>query len=455
MADASNKQALDTRMGTDPIPALIARMSIPSMFSMLIQALYNIVDSMFVARINETALSAVSLVFPLQMLNSAVAVGTAIGLASLISRRLGAGLKREAQNAANNGIFLAACSWLVFLVIGTALIRPFANAFSENPLLIEPSVTYGRIVMSMSLFIMVAVSGERIMQACGNVKAPMLCSLAGCIANIILDPIMIFGYFGLPAMGVAGAAYATVIGQFVSMAAVLICINVEHLPVKVSFKGFKPDPASIKGIYGVGLPAMVMQAITSLTTLIMNAILIVFSETGVAVLGVYFKLQSFVFMPVFGLNQGTMPIMGYNYGARKRDRLLQAFKLAMFAAMTIMLIGTLVFQLIPDTLMGLFNAEGDMITMGRAALRYISLCFPFAAFGIICGSLFQATGHGMYSLIISVMRQLVLIVPLAFIFSRIWGVDGVWMAYPAAEGAACLLSFLMLRRLHRTDLSKL
>ena len=451
----NNTRSTDARMGTAPVLGLIIKMSLPSMFSMLISALYNIVDSIFVSKIGETALSAVSLIYPLQMLNVAVAVGTGVGLASLISRRLGAGRRDEAQTAATNGLFLAAVSWLLFLFIGTVIIKPFVGIFTDNPALYEASVTYGRITMTMSFFILVAISGERIMQACGNMVAPMLCSLAGCIVNIILDPILIFGLLGMPKLGVAGAAYATIIGQAVSMVVTIICINKEHLPVKVDFRGFRPDLPSIKGIYAVGFPAMVMQAITSLTIFILNSILITFSETAVAVLGVYFKLQSFVFMPVFGLNQGNMPIMGYNYGARNKERLLKAFRYGMIIAVSIMCLGTLIFQIFPDQLMGLFNAEGDMITIGRAALRTISLSFPFAAFGIICGSLFQSTGHGFYSLIVSVMRQLVLIVPLAFIFSRFWGAEGVWISYPAAEGAACVLSAFLLKRLFVTDISKL
>ena len=455
MSERSGGASLDSRMGTAPVLGLIVKMSLPSMFSMLIQALYNIVDSIFVAQINETALSAVSLIFPLQMLSVAVSVGAGIGLASLISRRLGAERREDAQKAANNGIFLAVVHWMIFALVGLFGVSLFVNAFSDNPLLIEPADTYGRIVMTCCLFSLIAVSGERIMQACGNVRAPMFCALAGCITNIILDPIMIFGYFGMPRMGIAGAAWATVIGQFVSMAVTLICINKAKIAVKLSFKGFRPDSPTIKSIYAVGIPSMVMQAITSLTTMLLNAILIGFSESAVAVLGVYFKLQSFVFMPVFGLNQGTMPIMGYNYGARNRERLLKTYKYAMIIAMVIMCLGTLAFQVFPDRLMGMFNAEGDMLSIGRAALKAISLSFPFAAYGIISGSLFQSTGHGFYSLIVSILRQLILIVPLAYIFSRFWGAEGVWIAYPAAEGAACLMTTILLRRLFVTDLNKL
>lgn len=445
----------DSRMGSEPVFGLIFKMALPSMFSMLIHAMYNIVDSIFVSRISETALSAVSLVFPVMMLNAAVGVGTGIGLSSLISRRLGAGMRHEAQDAANHGMFLALCSWTVFAIFGIFGSEAFATAFSNEPDLIVPAAAYCKIVNIGSLFVFVSLHGERIMQGCGNMIAPMLCQLAGAVTNVILDPIFIFGCFGMPAMGVAGAAYATVIGELVSMLLVLRFILGDKLPIQVDMKGFRPRIPTIKSIYAVAFPSMMMQSIASLTILILNAILIGFSETAVAVLGVYFKFQSFIFMPVFGLNQGTMPIMGYNYGAGNRKRLLEAYRYALITACAILTLGTLLFQIAPELLMSLFNAEGEMMKMGVRALKTISMCFPFAAFGIITSTLFQSCGYGFYSLIISTLRQLILIVPLAFIFSRIWGVSGVWTAYPTAEAVAATLSFIMFRRLMRREINRL
>lgn len=443
------------RMGTKPMLPLIIQMSLPSMFSMLIQALYNIVDSIFVSRLGEYALSAVSLVYPIQLINISVGVGASIGLSSLISRRLGARDIEAAQNAAEHGLFLGLCHWIIFVLFGLFGSRPFAMAFSENPTLIEPAVSYCSIVCIGSLFALCSSSMEKIMQAGGNMIAPMWCMLTGAITNIILDPIMIFGLFGFPALGVAGAAIATVIGQCMCFIVANVFMHKLDLPVKVKYGRFALSGRTVKDIYQVGLPSMVMQSIGSVMTICMNAILIGFSEAAVAVLGVYFKLQSFVFMPVFGMNHGLMPIMGYNYGARNRKRLMQAYKIGIILALCIMVVGLVVFQLIPDKLMDLFKAEGDLLNVGMKALRTISLCFPFAAIGIITGTLFQATGRGVYSLLTSILRQLLVIVPAAFILSRIIGVMGVWWAFPIAEGFSLIFSMLMLRRLWRTDLSKI
>ena len=443
------------RMGEMAMLPLIIKMSLPSMFSMLVQALYNIVDSIFVSRLGEYALSAVSLVYPIQLINISVGVGASIGLSSLISRRLGAKDLEAAQNAAEHGLFLALCHWVLFVLFGFFGSRPFAMAFSENATLIEPAVSYCSIVCIGSLFALCSSSMEKIMQAGGNMIAPMWCMLSGAVTNIILDPIMIFGYFGFPALGVAGAAIATVIGQCVCFLVANLFMRKLDLPVKVKYGRFAISGRTIKDIYQVGLPSMVMQSIGSVMTICLNAILIAFSEAAVAVLGVYFKLQSFVFMPVFGMNHGLMPIMGYNYGARSRGRLMKAYKLGILIALGIMLVGLAVFQLFPAQLMGLFKAEGDLLNVGIKALRTISLCFPLAAIGIITGTLFQATGRGVYSLLTSLLRQLIIIVPAAYILSKISGVMGVWYAFPLAEGFSLVFSLLMFRRLWRTDLSKI
>ena len=435
-------------MGTAPVLQLIFSMSLPSMFSMLILALYNIVDSIYVSRLGEYALSALSLIYPIQMLNVAVGVGTGIGLASLISRKLGENRYDEAQNAADHGVIIAVWSWAVFALFGLFGMGPFVRAFSSTPVLIEAAEQYGSIVCLGCLFAFNSTNAERIMQACGNMMAPMWCSLAGCITNVILDPIMIFGYLGCPAMGVTGAAVATVIGQFVQMLCCFAVVNFAKLPIRIKIRLFKPNGSTIKQIYNVALPSMVMQSITSVTTLALNAILVSFSEAAVAALGVYFKLQSFVFMPVFGMNQGVMPIMGYNYGAQNKKRLIEVFLKAMLIAFIIMSLGCIIFQLIPDVLMGFFDAEGDLLAVGIKALKTISLCFPFAALCIICGSLFQATGFGTYSLIVSIMRQIVVIIPAAFILSRMIGVMGVWYAYPIAEAMGLTVSAVLFKRLY-------
>ena len=293
------------------------------------------------------------------------------------------------------------------------------------------------------------------MQSSGNMLFPMLAQLSGTITNIILDPIMIFGKFGCPALGVAGAAYATIIGQFVAMVAAYILLYVGKFPVRISFKGFKFHKQTVKDIYQVCIPAMVMQAITSVTTVFLNKILIGFSETAVAVLGVYFKLQSFAFMPVFGMNQGVMPIMGFNYGAKNKKRLLGTLKYALIIAVGFMIVVTLLFQFIPETLMSLFNPSEDMMAMGVKALRIISVCFPFAACGIMPGAMFQATAHGTISMYNSILRQLVVIIPAAYILSGMMGVDGVWWAYPCAEIMSLAFTSIMFIRLYNKELKYL
>ncbi len=449
------KTGYSNPMGYAPIMPLIIKMSVPSMFSMLIQALYNIVDSIYVAQLSETALSAVSLVYPIQLLLAAVSVGTGVGLSSLISRRLGEKRIDAAQNALNHGIIIANLEYLLFLLFGIFGSNLFCQAFSKDPALYTPAATYCTIVSVGAVFIFNALAGERIMQSCGNMIYPMICQLIGSITNIILDPIMIFGKYGCPAFGVAGAAYATVIGQLFSMIASYVFLHIGNFPIKISFKKFKFLKQTVLDIYEVALPAMVMQAITSVTTICQNKILIGFSETAVAVLGAYFKLQSFVFMPIFGLNQGVMPIMGFNYGARNKKRLLTTLKDALLLAVGIMIIGLLVCQLIPDRLIMMFEPSDEMMEMGVNALRIISICFPFAAMGIIPGAMFQATAHGMISMINSILRQIVVIIPAAFLLSRTFGVSGVWMSYPCAEIVSLVFVWSMFYRLYKKELKNL
>jgi len=442
-------------MGYAPILPLIFKMSIPSIFAMLISAIYNIVDSIYVAQLSETALSAVSLVFPVQLMNVAIVVGTGVGISSLISRRLGEKRVDAAQNAVNHGILICNLEWIIFLLFGLFGSMPFCRIFAESGPLVEQAATYCKIVCIGSLFVFNAQSCERIMQSCGNMLFPMLAQLSGSITNIILDPIMIFGKFGCPAMGVAGAAYATIIGQFVAMVACYLFLHFGNFPVQINFKNFKFHGQTVKDIYQVGIPAMVMQAISSVTTLFLNKILIGFSETAVAVYGVYFKLQSFAFMPIFGLNQGVMPIMGFNYGAKNKKRLLNTLKDAMIMAVSFMIVIMLVFQIFPEQLLSMFNPSEELLSMGTKALRIISICFPFAAIGIIPGAMFQATAHGTISMYNSILRQLVVIIPAAYILSKLVGVNGVWWSYPCAEIMSLAFTTIMFIRLYNKELKHL
>ena len=454
MNDLKNKSS-EERMGTAPVLQLIFSMSLPSMFSMLILALYNIVDSIYVSRLGEYALSALSLIYPIQMLNVAVGVGTGIGLASLISRKLGENRYDEAQNAADHGVIIAVWSWAVFALFGLFGMGPFVRAFSSTPILIEAAEQYGSIVCLGCLFAFNSTNAERIMQACGNMMAPMWCSLAGCITNVILDPIMIFGYLGCPAMGVTGAAVATVIGQLVQMLCCFAVVNFAKLPIKIEIKLFKPNPSTIRQIYNVALPSMVMQSIASITTLALNAILVSFSEAAVAALGVYFKLQSFVFMPIFGMNNGMIPIVSYNYGAQKRRRMMDTYKFACLYAIIIMSVGLAMFELIPDVLFKLFKASDNMLGMGVPALRIIAVHFPVAAYCIVTGSVFQSLGKAVYSMINSIMRQIVVLLPAAYFLALTGNVNNIWWSFPIAEIMSALVTTLFFIKVNKEVISKI
>jgi len=444
------------KMGTMPVKKLLLTMAWPAMLSMMINALYNVVDSIFVAKISEDALTAVSVVHPVQMMIIALSVGSGVGVNSLIARRLGAYDQIEADKAASTSIRIALFNYLIFLAVGTLFTTIFVRGYAEpGTALYDNAVTYMRIICIGSLFINIEVILEKVLQATGNMVAPMACSLTGAIVNIVLDPILIFGLFGLPAMGVSGAAIATVTGQICSLVvAVVIITRGEHL-VEIKLKGFKIDWKVVVDIYKVGLPSIVMQSIGSVMTICYNAILVAYSTTAVAVLGVYFKIQSFVFMPVFGLNQGAMPIIGYNYGARNKARLMEAYKFGLVIAFSVMSLGLIVFQTMPHILLGMFDASEEMLEIGVPALRLISLCFLPAAFGIITGTLFQGTGHGVYSLIVSILRQLVGILPLAYILIRIGGVTLSWASFPLAEIIGTICCIVMLKKLYTNEISKL
>ncbi len=443
------------KMGEMPIGRLLVSMSVPIMISMLIQALYNIVDSIFVARIGEEALAAVSLAFPVQILMIAVGVGTAVGLNSLISRRLGEGRKEEANAAAVTGVILAIMSWAVFALFGLFLSGPFFSAFTDHDGIVLMGEQYLSVCMIFSFGIFIYLAFERIMQATGNTFYPMIVQISGAVVNIILDPILIFGLLGFPALGIRGAAIATVIGQSVSMALCIFFNAKTNHDIRIGFDNFRFSAKSAGEIYKVGLPAIIMQAIGSVLTVGINKILIVFSATAVSVFGIYFKLESFVFMPIFGLANGLNPIVGYNFGARNRRRIERVVKFALLTAMIIMLIGTAIFQLFTLQLLSLFKPSDEMLAIGIPALRIISSCFVFAAVSIVFSTVFQAIGNGFFSLILSVTRQLIVILPTASFMAKYLGLQWVWTAYPISEFVCTALSIILFIRVYRKTITSL
>ncbi len=441
-------------MGTAKMFPLIMNMSLPAMFSMLIQALYNVVDSYFVSLVSENALTAVSLAFPIQMLVIAVGAGTAIGLNSLISRRLGAGDREAASSAATHGLLLAVLSWIVFAIAGIFFSRSIITSFGADANVTDMAVSYLSIVLTYSIGVFVEINLEKTLQATGDMIYPMFFQLSGAVINIILDPILIFGLLGFPAMGVAGAAAATVSAQIISMIFALIVIFVKKHQVRISLKGFRFDGKTVVEIYRVGVPSIIMQSISSLLNMALNGILITFSQTAVAVLGVYYKLQSFIFMPVFGLTHGLMPIMGFNFGAKNKKRLMDCLKIGLIIAAVIMSAGMILFWSIPEQLLSIFNSSGsqELYNIGIPALRTISLCFIPAALGITFSTVFSALGFGTRSLVISLIRQLLAILPMAYVFSKI-SLTAVWYAFPLAEVLAFVISIVLFVDLYRKIIS--
>ena len=445
----------ENKMGTMPVNKLLVSMSLPMIASMLVQALYNVVDSVFVAQISENALTAVSLAFPIQSLMIAVSSGTCVGINALLSRSLGEKRQKEANLSAVNGVFLAFVSYLVFALMGIFGSHLFFASQTENREIVEFGTQYLTICLIFSFGIFMEMTFERIMQSTGRTIYSMVTQGTGAIINIILDPIMIFGLFGFPRLGIRGAAIATVTGQIIAMILAVWFNHKKNRDVQLSFKGFKPDGRIIAKIYEVGVPSIVMQSIVSIMTFGMNKILIMFSETAVSVLGIYFKLQSFIFMPIFGLNNGVIPIVAYNYGAGHKKRIMDTIKLSTFIAVGIMLIGLIIFQVFPEGLLKLFNASDHMLEVGVPALRIISTSFLFAGYCIILGSVFQALGNGVYSLIVSVARQLLCILPLAYVFARVAGLHAVWYSFPLAERISVTLTTILFRRIYVKKLKNL
>lgn len=442
--------AKENKMGVMPVGRLIVTMSLPMMISMLVQALYNVVDSMFVSRVSENALTALSMAFPIQNLMIAVAAGLGVGLNAVLSRALGAKDEKGVRHAATSGVFMLLICAAVFMLAGMVVVRPFFMAQTDIAEIVEGGISYTSIVMMGSLGLFMQFLFERLLQSTGRTLHTMVSQATGAVINIILDPIMIFGYFGMPAMGVAGAALATIIGQWIA-AGIGLYMNIRMNPeVSISMKGFRPHAATIRRILAIGIPSVIMQSIGSVMTFLMNQILIAFSSTAVAVFGVYFKLQSFVFMPVFGLNNGTVPIIAYNYGARRADRMTRTMRYGIGAAMVIMVLGTLLFHAIPDKLLAIFDASGEMMRIGMPALRIISLSFPIAGFCIGCSSVFQALGFSVYSMIVSLVRQLVVLIPCAYLIGRATGnVTMIWWAFVAAELTSLLLTIVFFRRVNQ------
>ncbi len=443
-------------MGTLPIPRLLVSMSVPIMASMLIQALYNVVDSIFVAQLSEDALTAVSLAFPVQALMIAVAVGTAIGINALLSRRLGEKNYAEANLITTNGIFLSLFNTLLFVAFGCFGVKAFFSSFVEPGAVMEMGISYTSIVSVASFGVFLGITGERLLQATGITIYSMYSQMAGAITNIILDPILIFGLLGAPKMGVAGAAVATVAGQFVSLFLVLYLNVKKNHEISLSMKGFRPSLRVIVEIYRVGLPSIIMQSIGTVMIFSMNKILILFSSTAVSVLGIYFKLQSFVLMPVFGLTSGMIPIVGYNYGARNRDRIVQTIRIACMIALCITVVGLGLFQLLPGLMLDrLFRASEAMMAIGVPALRIISLHFPLAAVSIILSSAFQALGKGMYSLVMSVSRQLLVLLPTAYLLGRFVSLNALWLCFPVAEVVSITMAIFLCRGLYEREIKPL
>lgn len=447
-----SEQVQENKMGIMPVGKLLMSMSIPMMISMLVQALYNVVDSYFVAQISQDALNAVGLAFPIQNLMIAVSVGTGVGVNALLSRSLGEKNYETANATAGNGLLLAFLSGLVFIIIGQTVPRAFYLAQTDIPGIVEQGSVYLSICCTWSMGLFMEIMFERLLQSTGNTVLTMLTQGIGAVTNIILDPILIFGLGPFPKMGVAGAAVATVTGQIVGAVLGLI-INFrfnKELDLKLSY--LKPRGNIIKRIYAVGVPTMVMNSIGSVMVFGLNKILISFTDAATAVFSIYYKLQSFIFMPVFGLNNGMVPIIAYNYGAQKADRILQTMKLASATATVIMLIGLGVAELFPAWLLGIFNASEEMLTIGVPALRIICICFVFAGFGIVAGSVFQALGHGMLSMTVSIVRQLVVLLPVAWLLSLTGRLELVWLAFPLSELFSVVLCVFFTRRIVRTVL---
>ena len=450
-----NREVLaENPMGYKPVRGLLLKMSAPLMISMFVQSLYNIVDSVFVAHLNENALTAVSLAFPIQSLILAFSIGTAVGMSALLSRYLGAKELDKVNLVVHNGIFLAFVTYAIFLVF-SFFAETFIKSQTSDPQIIEYGTQYLTIVCRLSIMVTMQVTMERILQGTGKTKYIFYMQVTGALINVIMDPILIFGLLGAPRLGVAGAAIATVFGQTVGTIMGFYINHTKNHEISMNMKGFRPDCRMIKEIYRIGVPSIIVQAVGSAMTLGMNLILVSFSTTAVATFGAYFKIQSFVFMPIFGMNNGLVPIIAYNYGARKPDRMREGMRISVFYSVAFMSVGTLIFWIAPGVLMSMFNPSETMMSLGITALRIISICFPFAGYAIMRGSVFQAVGKSVYSMNISLIRQLGVLLPMAWILGRIGGVTAVWWAFPIAEIAGTGMSVMYTRKVKREIIDNL
>lgn len=435
----------ENKMGTMPENKLLLSMAVPMMISMLVQALYNIVDSIFVSRICEDALTAVSMAFPWQNIIISIAVGFGVGINALLSRALGQKNAERVNQVAVNGLLLAGLSYLLVLVAGLIGIRAYMRTQTDIETIVNYGITYLNICILCSFGVFVEITFERFLQATGRTVYSMITQLTGAITNIILDPILIFGLLGFPKLGIAGAAWATVIGQCVGAVVAVMLNHFKNPEVHLRLRHIRPNGRLMGEITAISIPSIIMSCISSLTCFVMNMILIAYSSTAVAVFGVYFKLQSFVFMPVFGLNNGMVPIIAYNYGAQKPERIHKTIRLGMVYAVAIMVIGLLVFQLIPKELLLMFDASDAMLEIGAPALRIMSLAFVFAGIGIVSGSSCQAFGYSVYSMLISIARQIVVLIPAAYLLSLTGVLRSIWFAFPIAEIFSLILSLFFLR----------
>lgn len=435
----------ENKMGTMPENKLLLSMAVPMMISMLVQALYNIVDSIFVSRICEDALTAVSMAFPWQNIVIAIAVGFGVGINALLSRALGQKNDERVNQVAVNGLLLAGLSYLLVLVAGLIGIRAYMRTQTDIETIVNYGITYLNICILCSFGVFVEITFERFLQATGRTVYSMITQLTGAITNIILDPILIFGLLGFPKLGIAGAAWATVIGQCVGAVVAVMLNHFKNPEVHLRLRHIRPNGRLMGEITAISIPSIIMSCISSLTCFVMNMILIAYSSTAVAVFGVYFKLQSFVFMPVFGLNNGMVPIIAYNYGAQKPERIHKTIRLGMVYAVAIMVVGLLVFQLIPKELLLMFDASDAMLEIGAPALRIMSLAFVFAGIGIVSGSSCQAFGYSVYSMLISIARQIVVLIPAAYLLSLTGVLRSIWFAFPIAEIFSLILSLFFLR----------
>ncbi|MBP3365524.1 MAG: MATE family efflux transporter [Treponema sp.] len=450
-----SKNPSENKMGTMPVTKLLLNMSLPIMLSMLVMACYNVVDSVFVARIHENALTAISLAFPVQTLMLAVSIGTAIGVNALLAMKLGEKDSDAVNRIAMNGLFLAVCSYAVFLFLGIFFIVPYLSSQTDSAHILQFGKEYLFIIMTASIAVFVTTMSDRLLQATGRTFFTMITQLLGSVTNIILDPLMIFGIGPFPQMGMAGAAWATVIGQCVS-AVSSIFFNIRKNPdIQFKLKGFRPDPRIIAQIYKIGVPSILLQSINSVTSYGMNLILGAFSATAIAVYGVYFKLNSFVFMPVFGLTTGMIPIISYNYGAQNALRIKKTVRSALFIAVFIMIAGVTVFECIPAHLLRLFKASSSMLEIGCTAMRIIAPSFIGAAIGITFGSVFQALGKSFLSMIVSLVRQIIVLLPAAYLLSRTGVLSNVWYCFLIAETVSISVSVAFMLRIKKTVINRM